>query len=159
MTIVDSIPVALLSGFLLVAVCTDHRNHRIPNWLTGNMLLAGIATQTLIAGFDGLVTALAGMAVGLAVFLVPYAQRSMAAGDVKLMAAVGTFVGAKIVLIASLISLIAGASIGLSLLAYRQFQKADAGVDATLSMKFPYASAIAIGTAAALLSKEFQWTL
>ena len=159
MTFLDLIPIALLSGFLLVAVCIDHRSHRIPNWLTGTMLLVGISTQTLTAGFQGLGSALAGLLVGLAVFLLPYIQRSMAAGDVKLMAAVGAFIGAKLVLLAAVVSLVAGASIGLTLLAYRQIHKTNTSVDGILSMKFPYASAIAIGTAVALVTKEFQWTL
>ena len=49
--------------------------------------------------------------------------------------------------------------VGLTLLAVRHQRKAAANVDALLSMKFPYASAIAIGTAVALVIKEFQWTL
>ena len=155
----DLLTIVLLAGFLLVAVITDHGSHRIPNRLTGSMLLVGICAQTLSAGLTGFSSAVIGVLVGLGVFLIPYAQKSMAAGDVKLMAAVGAFLGAKLVLIAALISLVAGASIGLTLLAVRHQRKAAANVDALLSMKFPYASAIAIGTALALVFKEFQWTL
>jgi len=113
--------------------------------------------QTLAAGFAGFTAAAVGVLVGFGVFLLPYSRKSMAAGDVKLMAAAGAFLGAKLVLVAAMVSLIAGASIGLSLLAYRQYRKATVSVDTLLSMKFPYASAIAIGTAVALVTKDLQW--
>jgi len=148
----------VLGGFLLTAVLTDHRDHRIPNWLTGSMLLVGLGLQFLTAGLSGLAYGLIGVAVGFAVFLFPYMKKAMAAGDVKLMMAVGAFVGAKATLQAAVISVFAGASIGLVLLAWRQYQRqASATIDSMLTMQFPYASAIAIGTAAALMLKEFQW--
>lgn len=159
MTIQEFIIPALLSGFLLTAVFTDQKHQRIPNLLTGPMLLAGIAAQTLFAGLAGLGAALAGALVGFGVFLIPYIRKGMAAGDVKLMAAVGAFVGAQSALYAALLSLLAGALICLAVVTYQFHREKSPTVRGMLGLKVPYASAIAIGTAGALIIEKFQWTL
>jgi prepilin peptidase CpaA len=71
----------------------DVRERRIPNRLTGPAILFGLALHTAIGGWRGLGdSALAGLIAG-AVFLVFFLAGGMGAGDVKLMAAVGTFAG------------------------------------------------------------------
>jgi prepilin peptidase CpaA len=147
----------ILMALLAVAVWTDHRHHRIPNWLSATTLVVGICTQTALSGFDGFAAAIAGMAVGFAIFLLPYLKRAMAAGDVKLMAAVGTFLGPQLVIIAAAVSLVAGAAVGLVLLSRQASRGGATKGAALLTMKFPYASAIAIGTAAAIIQKDLPW--
>lgn len=84
----------LLILLVVSAAITDLATRKIPNLL----LLAGwcaalgvrLADTTPLAGIG---TALGGAAVGFALFLPLYALRGMAAGDVKLMATVGLFLG------------------------------------------------------------------
>jgi prepilin peptidase CpaA len=71
----------------------DVRERRIPNWLTGPAIVAGLALHGLVGGWHGLGdSALAGLIAG-AVFLLFCIVGGMGAGDVKLMAAVGCIAG------------------------------------------------------------------
>jgi prepilin peptidase CpaA len=68
-----------------------------------------------------------GAAVGLACFMPFYLLRAMGAGDVKLLAAVGAFLGPQGVLYATLFSLLAG---GLGALGYLLWRALHASVNA-----------------------------
>jgi prepilin peptidase CpaA len=92
---------ALLILLLLVAVRCDFRSGRIPNRLTVTAALAGLAFS-LAPGGIGLGEAAGGMAIGFAALLPLYAFRAMGAGDVKLMAAAGSFLGTGGVFVAVL---------------------------------------------------------
>lgn len=98
----------LLSGILATAVYSDLRWHRIPNWLSLLGLVAGLALQTLANGAHGMVSGLLGAGVGLACFAPFYLLRAMGAGDVKLLAAVGSFMGPEGAFYAAMCSLLAG---------------------------------------------------
>jgi len=85
---------AFLLALVLGAAVYDVRYRRIPNWLTIGGVLIGLALNTfLYQGWPGLRFALKGLAIGFGVYFVLYALRAMGAGDVKLMAAVGSLVG------------------------------------------------------------------
>jgi prepilin peptidase CpaA len=80
---------------VLCAAFFDARSRRIPNWLTVSGVLAGLALNTfLYPGMSGLWFAFKGLALGFGVYLALHLVRAMGAGDVKLMAAVGSIVGA-----------------------------------------------------------------
>ena len=82
---------ALLIG---VAACvTDIRSRRVPNWLTFTSAAAGVALHALLPGGHGPWSALTGLATGLAVFFPFFALGGLGAGDVKLMAALGAWLG------------------------------------------------------------------
>jgi prepilin peptidase CpaA len=75
-----------------LAAATDLASRRIPN----RLLLAGVAGAFLLhlgapAPAAAVLWGLAGAATGLLLFLPLYCLRGMAAGDVKLLAAVGAF--------------------------------------------------------------------
>src|SRR5690242_16485700 len=85
----------LLLILVLCAAFTDARTRRIPNWLTVSGVLAGVALNTFMyGGLPGLWFSLKGLAVGFGVYLLLHLVRAMGAGDVKLMAAVGSIAGA-----------------------------------------------------------------
>jgi prepilin peptidase CpaA len=98
----------LLSALLVTAVYSDLRRHRIPNWLTLLGLVAGLVLQTVADGAHGLISGVLGALVGLACFAPFYLLRGMGAGDVKLLAAVGSFMGPEGAFYAAACSLLAG---------------------------------------------------
>lgn len=107
---------------VLAALVFDLRQRRIPNTLVLLALGAGllinlIGPQIWLRG-SGLLTAypdalgakgaLLGALTGLAVFLPFYLLRAMGAGDVKLMAGIGSFVGPAAAINVALFILVAG---------------------------------------------------
>lgn len=106
-----SIPVL---AFLALATREDLRTHRIPNRLTGPAFLLGLAVHLAVGGPSALLTALAAGVVAGAVLLPGWLMRFMGAGDVKLMAAVGAWLGGVgLATEAALCSLVAGGVISL----------------------------------------------
>ncbi len=73
----------------------DWRYRRIPNWLTGSGLLAGIAVNAVLAGWPGMKTALLGALLGLGVLLPFVLVRGLGAGDWKLAGALGASLGPR----------------------------------------------------------------
>jgi prepilin peptidase CpaA len=85
----------VLLALVLCAAIYDARYRRIPNWLTGSGVLVGIALNTfLYPGLSGLWFSLRGLGLGFGLYLLMHLLRAMGAGDVKMMAAVGSIVGA-----------------------------------------------------------------
>ena len=101
----------LLLGAVWAALAFDLRQRRIPNALTFGAAATGIAVQTALLGATGLLMALTGLGVGLLILLPGYILRATGAGDVKLMAAAGTFLGPYWVLVAGVLSILVGALI------------------------------------------------
>ena len=96
-------------GIVLTAAAIDLDRRRIPNWLTFGALIAALPVQMTIHGITaGSLAWLYGWLVGLALFLPFYLLRGMAAGDVKLLAAVGAWLGVTMVLKVALAACIIG---------------------------------------------------
>ena len=98
----------LMITTLLVAIVTDLRSYKIPNWLTLSAMAAGLLGHASVEGLSGLLFSLKGIGVGLALFLVFYVTGGMGAGDVKLLAAVGGFIGAEGVFSAGIMAMLLG---------------------------------------------------
>jgi prepilin peptidase CpaA len=158
-------PAALLLA-MAVAVRQDLVQHRISNVLTFGTFSAGLVTHWTLSGPGGLAFALAGGAVGLACLLPLYLARGMGAGDVKLMAAAGAFLGPFGALVASVTTLVFGAVLAMAIVAARamgsrtattaQSPAPDGTGESGDTMaqvrkeRFPYAAAIGLGVAVAL---------
>ena len=81
-------------ALVVAAASTDLQCRRIPNVLVAAGLVGAFFTQCWLRGIpDGASAWLAGALVGFGLFLPLYLMRGMGAGDVKLMAAIGAFVG------------------------------------------------------------------
>jgi prepilin peptidase CpaA len=75
----------------LVGCVTDLRTRRIPNALTFSAAATAVVFHGIDAGLAGIGHSLAGLAVGLALFLPLFALRGLGGGDVKLLAALGAW--------------------------------------------------------------------
>ncbi len=76
-----------------VAAVYDIRYRRIPNWLVLTGIIAGFAFNSYSDGLSGLGRAAAGLGLGFILYFPLYILRARGAGDVKLLAAVGSIVG------------------------------------------------------------------
>jgi prepilin peptidase CpaA len=104
---------------VVAAALYDLRFRRIPNWLVASGIVAGFALNGFFFGLGGLSRAGLGFGLAIAVYLPMFALRAMGGGDVKLMAAVGSMVGAANWFVVFLIAAIAGGVMALALLAVR----------------------------------------
>lgn len=78
---------------LLVASFYDATTKRIPNWISLILIISGVSWNFFSTDGMGLRISGAGLAAGLLLMLPGYVLASMGAGDVKLMAAIGSVVG------------------------------------------------------------------
>lgn len=83
---------------LAVAVATDLRVHKIFNWLTMPTLLLGLLLALVTGGLHGLASSALGALIGFVPpFVLMVLTPAMKAGDVKLMAAAGAWLGRDLV--------------------------------------------------------------
>ena len=170
---------AVLLALLTIASITDYRTYKIPNWLTASGILFGLVYSIFIpfSRDFGFLWAVGGMMLGFIVMLPCYALRIMGAGDVKLMAMVGAFLGVDDCFRAIIHSFIVGgiAALGFALLnksMTRMLQnvknitqammfsvvggyKPDVRITASQSIgKMPYGICISVGTAGYVVAKQ-----
>ena len=98
----------VLSSILIVAAIIDIRIQKIPNILTFPAIVVGLTYHSVANGLSGFIFSSEGLAMGIAIFLIPYMMGGMGAGDAKLMGAVGAMIGPKGVMIACLFTAIVG---------------------------------------------------
>ncbi len=83
----------LVSIFVIIAAVLDYRTRKIPNWITVPAALAGLVFHAVMPGTHGILWALAGFAVGFSLLIVPWLLGGGGMGDVKLLAALGVWLG------------------------------------------------------------------
>ena len=88
----------LVTIVLIEAAIIDGRQLRVPNWLTFHFAAAGLAYAYWAHGWQGLAWSLQGAGLGLLTLLPLYAIGGMGAGDVKLMAGMGAWMGPAVTL-------------------------------------------------------------
>lgn len=173
----------LLIPFLLLvwsAAAWDLHQRRIPNPLVLAGAALGLLLQGVLAGPGGALAAITGLLVGLGILMPGYLMGFTAAGDAKLMAAVGTFLGPMGVLQAGLASILVGGVIGIIFAASALFNRNTVSPwnryglmvktlvvtgkphyiapqeGEVMGRKFPFAVSIAIGTTGWIV---WQWPL
>ena len=170
--------IGALTGLLLLAAISDCHSHRIPNWI----VLFGIGFALIDQcvrwlPLEGPLFTLAGLVVGLLLFLPLYLLRAMGAGDVKLLAMVGAFLGPADTFRVALATLVVGGAMAIAFVlikgtALRMVQNLSAifqvgfldvlgghapslRVSPTESAgKLPYGVAIAVGTIGYLVFQQ-----
>lgn len=174
--------ICILFALVVIAAISDYRTYRIPNWLTlgGTVLALAYAVLVPFVPGQGFLWALAGMAIGFFVLLPFYVLRAMGAGDVKLMAMIGAFVGGNHIIPIILLSFIVGGTMAIGFAIYKRVlwrtlgnvksmtqmlilsamtgTTSSTSVDATTSGgKLPYGVSIAIGTIGYLVAQQLGY--
>jgi prepilin peptidase CpaA len=104
------ISVLVIAG---LACVSDLRTRRIPNVLTFGAAVAGVLFHLATSGMDGGLASAGGWIVGIALLLVPFVLGSMGAGDVKLLGALGAWLGPADTVWLGLYTCVAGGVIAL----------------------------------------------
>lgn len=166
------------AGLVIVAAAAawcDVRERRIPNVLTVGGLLLALVIGGVQAGLAGLAAAAVGAALGLLVGLPVFLLGGLGGGDVKLLAAVGAFLGpGRLPLALLAIALTGGVMAAVEVVrrgavrqtvlnlwaiimsigprSFGRWRTRESGgaltVDAASAVTIPYAVAIAIGSVA-----------
>ena len=110
----------LVTVTLIVAAVIDGLKLKVPNWITFPMILSGWVYSTVAFGWEGLAASLLGTAVGLGLLLPAYAIGGMGAGDVKLLAGVGAWMGMITTIYAFCVSALIGGAIAVAMVLYRR---------------------------------------
>jgi prepilin peptidase CpaA len=163
----DPIVLAVVGVVGLIAAAFDLRTRRVPNELTSFVAALGLSFAAARLDTIGIRGALFGLVLGGALMLPGHLLGATGAGDVKLLAALGAFLGPRVTVYAFLYSAIAGGLLVVAVAVRRRtltstFQRAavfaksggenapeiEAGL---LDNQFAYAPAIAIGAFVAAL--------
>lgn len=152
---------------LVIATFTDLRSRRIPNWLVFPFMVAGLVVSGWLRGWTGIGHSVAGLVLGGLLFGVLCWMGGMGMGDVKLCAAIGAWIGPGQLIIALVVTGMAGGIMALIWAACGGFlgelfngtgdllssfkrrglrPHPDLVLSNPLTRKMPYAPAIAIGT-------------
>lgn len=98
----------VLAGLLVIAAISDLKRQRISNRLVLSGLVLALLFHLFFPQDLGLWQGFLGLLVGFAMLLPFYLLRGMAAGDVKLMAMVGAFLGPSLTLVAVVLTFLFG---------------------------------------------------
>lgn len=157
----------LVALALAVAAATiDVQQHRIPNRLTYPGIALGLVVRGVLFGWKGLVTGVAGCLLAGGIMFFFYAVRAMGAGDVKLMAALGSWIGPRHSVAVLLATAIFGGVLAIAYAVYRRRigstlknvgsvlkfhawaglqAHPDLNLDNPAALRMPYGLAIALG--------------
>lgn len=159
---------------LAIATFTDLRSRRIPNWLVLPFLLAGIIVSGWMRGWSGIGQSFAGLALGAVLLGILSWLGGMGMGDVKLCAAIGAWIGPQQLILALVLTSMAGGIMALCWAIAGGFltdlfqgtgdllfsfgkrglaQDPEFNLSNPLRRKMPYAPAIAIGTLVSFFSR------
>ena len=146
-----------LLAIVAVATFSDLRTRRIPNALSLGGAAFGLLVNAVNFGTPGVIAAVLGWSLCLACFLPLYFVGGTAAGDVKLIATVGAFVGPLNGFLACAVTLAAGATLGTLCMAWRSYVTRLVPHQAEIRTldKIPYAGAIAVGAFAAVVQPSW----
>ncbi|MEJ2006947.1 MAG: A24 family peptidase [Acidobacteriota bacterium] len=170
-----ALAVALWAGWL------DWKFRRIPNWLTVSGFALGLATNGVFSGWGGIISGLEGAGIGIGVLLIPVILRGIGAGDLKLMGALGAFLGPwKLVYVLLVSIFIAGimavvetvrkrrikqtlSNMGILVRALATFGMGSQGalvtLDSPASVRLPFGVATALAMVIAVCTKSTLLTL
>jgi prepilin peptidase CpaA len=115
--------IAAVATFTLAAAATDLRSQRVPNWLTVPTAIAGLAFHAFAPSGWGAGVSLAGFALGFALLFLPWLLGGSGMGDVKLLAALGAWLGPLYLLVAFGLSMAAGSLLAIATMSWFAAQR------------------------------------
>ncbi|AZU63889.1 A24 family peptidase [Neobacillus mesonae] len=155
----------VLGSALLISLLTDIKYRKILNIVTFPAIFFGFIYYTSKWGWEGFLFSGKGFLLGFSLLLIPYLLGGMGAGDVKLMAAIGSLMGATFVLNSFVYIALIGGLISAILIMKKYgvvyslksfwfqifFLRGNLGSiffskDKSSSISFPYGVAIVLGT-------------
>jgi prepilin peptidase CpaA len=156
-------PTVIVLAVVCVATFTDLRSRRIPNWLVLPFFGVGVVVSCFLHGWHGLSHSLGGAGLGLFLYGILFFMGGMGAGDVKLCAAIGAWIGPVQLMYALVFTGLVGGLMALAWAVWGGFlgelfqhagdlafgskeDRGEAVLTNPLRRKMPYAPAIAIGT-------------
>jgi prepilin peptidase CpaA len=160
-----------------IACASDITTRRIPNWLTFGGAAAALVVHAALSGWSGVTVAGSGWLVGVMLFAPMFLLMGLGAGDVKLLAAFGAWVGPAQIVSIALAAAVIGAVMALVFVAVRRrllqtltnvFELVRfwyfAGIQpfSTLTVAEPGALRLAYAipiTAGALMTSWFSWSV
>ncbi|MFQ5494150.1 MAG: prepilin peptidase [Phycisphaerae bacterium] len=171
---------ALLVPGVLLASWIDATQRRVPNWLNLSLIVTGFAVQAVYFGWSGLAMGGWGLLTGFGLLIVPWAMHAMGAGDVKLMAAIGVWMGPRLTLygfalggvlggLAAIVMILSTgrlktAYVNMGLIAMKLSNRRTLFSDFASTKSFgqttqllPYGVPLSVGTLVVLAAKMFGW--
>lgn len=154
----------VLALILIVCAWTDFKYRKIYNCVIGPGLLIAIVLSVVSSGWSGLGNSILGFITGLLLLIIPFLLGGMGAGDVKLLAMVGTFNGPVFAFYAFIATAFAGGLMAIViLLLNKEFSRVGYNLSSSFFLVFcggirstsyqlqsattlPYGIAIALGT-------------
>ncbi len=123
---------ACVMTYTAVAAAVDARLRRIPNLLTVPTAIGGLLYHTLAPEGWGLAASAAGLGVGFLLLLLPFLLGGGGAGDVKLLAALGAWLGPQQILVAFVLAIATAAFLAAGVLAATALRQGIAKTQARL---------------------------
>lgn len=150
---------ALLFLLLLWGLTLDVLHRKIPNIVILIGMFCGFTGSLYSSGGLDVTHALLGMLVGFGLFIVPYSMSVLGAGDVKLLAMVGVFLGPGLTLVAAIYTLIVGGLVAICYAFHAGIMKHSLSNIVELKAgvyRMPYSIAISLGTFGAVCHQALR---
>lgn len=187
------VPAVVVSVFTLVSAATDARKLKIYNVVTFPLMFLGLAYHCWASYLahdgnfwvGGLLSA-AGLAFGFFILLLPYVMGGMSAGDVKLMMAIGAWLGLPLTVYVVIVSFLAAGGFSLfkivwhgslvktwqhlqimwhRIVAFWQYLSAEENIEDVLKEEnarkrvIPFGVMLAIGVVVVTIATVVKWRL
>ena len=107
---------ALLIPLAVIITYYDVRYRRIPNAFVLATLASGLAVNVIFSGLQGALSSLGGCFFAFTLMFILHVFGAMGAGDVKLFAAIGSLMGAQLVLPTFLVVILTGGVLAVCLM-------------------------------------------
>ena len=117
-----ALPFSVVLVGVLIAAGNDLWKFRLHNALTIPLLFSGLLYHAVVGGASGLASGVLGVLVGGLPFMIVYAKGGMGAGDIKLLAAVGAWLGPWAVLHVLIVSGLATGLYSAAIMGWKRMQ-------------------------------------